>query len=146
MRAILKIFVVVTFGLGVFFIYLNYVAKKPLPDPITEKAKTVDNSPSNSLSDASLHKDSTNRIAPGDLLHIWVTNEPDLDRKVRVQSDGSIYFSFIRDIQASGRTPMEVTDEIRSRMLRYVPNAEVTVSIIKNPDEQGDRGVYKKAN
>jgi polysaccharide biosynthesis/export protein len=71
------------------------------------------------------------RIGPEDVLHISVWKEDDLDRKVLVRPDGGVSFPLVGDIQVSGRTPLEVQDEIRSRLGRYVPNAEVTVSVDK---------------
>ena len=71
------------------------------------------------------------RIGPEDILHISVWKDDDLDRKVLVRPDGGISFPLVGDIQVSGRTPLEVQDEIRSRLERYVPDAEVTVSVEK---------------
>ena len=81
------------------------------------------------------HAQTTNgleyRIGPEDVLHISVWKEEDLDRKVLVRPDGGVSFPLAGDIQVSGRTPLEVQDEIRSRLQRYVPDAEVTVSVDK---------------
>lgn len=71
------------------------------------------------------------RIGPEDILHISVWKEEDLDRKVLVRPDGGISFPLVGDIQVSGRTPLEVQDEIRSRLERFVPSAEVTVAVDK---------------
>lgn len=71
------------------------------------------------------------RIGPEDILHISVWKEKDLDRKVLVRPDGGVSFPLVGDMQVSGRTPLEVQDEIRSRLQRYVPDAEVTVSVDK---------------
>ncbi len=71
------------------------------------------------------------RIGPEDVLHISVWKEKDLDRKVLVRPDGGVSFPLVGDIQVSGRTPIEVQDEIRSRLQRYVPDAEVTVAVDK---------------
>ena len=71
------------------------------------------------------------RIGPEDVLHISVWKEEDLDRKVLVRPDGGVSFPLAGDIQVSGRTPIEVQDEIRARLQRYVPEAEVTVSVDK---------------
>jgi len=71
------------------------------------------------------------RIGPEDVLFISVWKEKDLERKVLVRPDGGISFPLVGDIQVSGRTPLEVQDEIRSRLQRYVPDAEVTVSVDK---------------
>ena len=71
------------------------------------------------------------RIGPEDVLHISVWKDEDLDREVLVRPDGGISFPLVGDIQVSGRTPLEVQDEIRNRLARYVPDAEVTVSVEK---------------
>lgn len=71
------------------------------------------------------------RIGPEDVLHISVWKEEDLDRKVLVRPDGGISFPLVGDIQVSGRTPLEVQDEIRARLQRFVPDGEVTVSVDK---------------
>jgi len=69
------------------------------------------------------------RIGPEDVLHISVWKEEDLDRKVLVRPDGGISFPLAGDLQVSGRTPLEIQDEIRSRLQRFVPDAEVTVAV-----------------
>jgi len=71
------------------------------------------------------------RIGPEDVLQISVWKEDDLDRKVLVRPDGGVSFPLVGDIQVSGRTPLEVQDEIRSRLERYIPDAEVTVAVDK---------------
>lgn len=69
------------------------------------------------------------RIGPEDVLHISVWRDEDLDRQVIVRPDGGISFPLAGDIQVSGRTPVEVQEEIRSRLQRFVPDAEVTVAV-----------------
>ena len=71
------------------------------------------------------------QIGPEDVLHISVWKEPDLDREVLVRPDGGVSFPLVGDIQVSGRTPLEVQNEIKSRLERYIPDAEVTVSVNK---------------
>ena len=85
------------------------------------------------LAGGAVHAQSSNgleyRIGPEDVLHISVWQEEDLDREVLVRPDGGISFPLAGDLQVSGRTPLEVQDEIRSRLQRFVPDAEVTVSV-----------------
>lgn len=71
------------------------------------------------------------QIGPEDVLHISVWKEPDLEREVLVRPDGGISFPLVGDIQVSGRTPLEVQNEIKSRLDRFIPDAEVTVSVNK---------------
>ena len=71
------------------------------------------------------------KIGPEDVLHISVWKEPDLDREVLVRPDGGVSFPLVGDIQVSGRSPLEVQNEIKSRLERFIPDAEVTVSVTK---------------
>ncbi len=71
------------------------------------------------------------QIGPEDVLHISVWKEPELDREVLVRPDGGVSFPLVGDLQVSGRTPLEVQNEIKSRLDKFVPDAEVTVSVTK---------------
>ncbi len=71
------------------------------------------------------------QIGPEDVLHISVWKESELDREVLVRPDGGVSFPLVGDIQVSGRTPLEVQNEIKARLDRFIPDAEVTVSVTK---------------
>ncbi len=71
------------------------------------------------------------RIGPGDILSIDVFGLDDLDRKVRVQSDGSISLPLLGTFSIKGQTPSETEREIE-RMLRdkrLVKAPEVTIFV-----------------
>lgn len=69
------------------------------------------------------------RIGPEDILDISVWKEPDLQRQVLVRPDGGVSFPLAGDIQAAGKTPNEVQEEITKKLRRYIPAAVVTVSV-----------------
>jgi polysaccharide biosynthesis/export protein len=69
------------------------------------------------------------RIAPGDVLRITVWNEPSLSTDAAVRLDGRITVPLLGDLQASGRTPEELTIEIRTNLRRFVEVPQVTVSV-----------------
>ena len=76
------------------------------------------------------------RINGGDLLHISVYGEPNLDRDVPVQPDGGIAFPLVGNLNARGMTLQELQREIASnlRESQYFPNLtdnEVTVSMVR---------------
>ncbi len=76
------------------------------------------------------------RIGSGDLLDIITWKEPDFSREdVLVRIDGKISFPLLDDIQAMGRTPIELKKEIENGLKRYVEAPVVTV-VIKNPGSQ----------
>jgi polysaccharide export outer membrane protein len=69
------------------------------------------------------------RIAPGDVLHITVWNEPSLSTDAVVRLDGKITVGLLGDLQAAGRTPEELTIEIRTNLRRFLEVPQVTVSV-----------------
>ena len=68
-------------------------------------------------------------IGPEDVLEISVWKEETLQREVLVRPDGWVTFPLIGDIKAAGRTPGDLTDEIRVRLTKYIPDPVVTVSV-----------------
>ena len=71
------------------------------------------------------------RIGPEDVLEIFVWKEPELQREVLVRPDGGISFPLAGDLEAAGRTPVEVQEELTKRLQRYIPEAVVTVTVTK---------------
>jgi polysaccharide export outer membrane protein len=76
------------------------------------------------------------QINGGDLLHISVYGEQNLDKDVPVQPDGGIAFPLVGNLNARGMTLKELQGKIASnlRESQYFPNLtdnEVTVSMVK---------------
>ena len=71
------------------------------------------------------------QVQPGDLLHISVWREPDLDLDVLVRPDGGFSFPLAGDVSAIGRTVDELRVEITERLSRYIPDLVVTVTVIE---------------
>jgi polysaccharide export outer membrane protein len=76
------------------------------------------------------------RINGGDLLHISVYGEQNLDKDVPVQPDGGIAFPLVGNLNARGMTLKELQGKIAAnlRESQYFPNLtdnEVTVSMVK---------------
>lgn len=70
-------------------------------------------------------------IQPGDVLGISVWKEPDLEREVLVRPDGGISFPLVGDLQARGKTISKLTAELSERLARFIPDPEVSVSVIQ---------------
>ena len=71
------------------------------------------------------------RIGAEDVLQISVWKEPELQREVLVRPDGGITFPLAGDIIAAGKQPSELQEEIKNRIQKFIPDAVVTVSVIK---------------
>jgi polysaccharide export outer membrane protein len=68
-------------------------------------------------------------VGPGDQLQIVVRKEPELTRDVVVRPDGRITVPLLGDIDAAGKTPAELADEITRGLARFVNAPRVTVGV-----------------
>jgi polysaccharide export outer membrane protein len=68
-------------------------------------------------------------IGNDDHLSINVWKETDLTKNVPVRSDGKISLPLVGEIQASGRTPLQLESDISSRLRNYITAPEVTVIV-----------------
>lgn len=71
------------------------------------------------------------KIGPGDVLSISVWKEEDMQLEVLVKPDGGITFPLAGDLQAKGLTTQELTEELKQKLKRYIPNPVVTVSVLQ---------------
>lgn len=69
------------------------------------------------------------KIGPGDVLHISVWQNKDLDRVVTVRPDGRISFPLVNDMQAAGQTPMQLQGAITKKLEHYLTNPQATVVV-----------------
>src|SRR5271157_5646233 len=75
------------------------------------------------------HSDSAYVIGANDVLAINVWKEPDISRSVPVRSDGKISLPLVGEVQAAGRTPLKLEQEIAVRLKSYISEPEVTVIV-----------------
>jgi len=88
-----------------------------------QPAKTVDAS-----STPKAHDDSF-VIGNDDVLAINVWKEPDISRSIPVRSDGKISLPLVGEVQATGRTPLKLEQDIAAKLKSYIEEPEVTVIV-----------------
>jgi polysaccharide export outer membrane protein len=66
-------------------------------------------------------------IGPADVLAVSVFKEPTLSNTMLVRPDGMISMPLLGDVQASGKTPLQLADEITAKLKKYVQDPNVTV-------------------
>lgn len=69
-------------------------------------------------------------IGAEDSLQITVWKEPTLSGTVPVRPDGRISLVLIGDLQAAGRTPMQLADDITARLKKYIQDPNVSVVVM----------------
>lgn len=68
-------------------------------------------------------------VNAGDKLEIVVWKEQDLQRVVIVRPDGYFSFPLTGDIKAQGRTIDAISQDLTSRLSRYIPDPVVSVAV-----------------
>lgn len=91
------------------------------------------------LEQAALQEQAEYVIGPYDTLVISVWKEPELSLSgVEVRLDGKISVPLLDDVQAAGKTPMQLKADISERLREYVTAPQVTVVVAR----VGARNVY----
>ena len=69
------------------------------------------------------------RIGVDDLIRVAVWQNPDLNVTVPVRPDGKISVPLVGDVDAGGKTPEEVSADVKTRLSAFVRDPQVTVII-----------------
>ncbi len=89
----------------------------------------VKNAPLPASAGATTGHDNTYVIGEADVLSINVWKEADISRSVPVRSDGRISLPLAGEIQAAGQTPLQLEQQIASKLKNYIAEPEVTVMV-----------------
>jgi polysaccharide export outer membrane protein len=68
-------------------------------------------------------------VGVADTLAVTVWRDAELSTEATVRPDGTITMPLIGDVKAAGKTPAQLTIEIRERVGRFVKDAIVTVAV-----------------
>lgn len=78
---------------------------------------------------AATRSDSSYIIGNDDVLTVNVWKEPDLSRSIPVRSDGKISMPLVGELQAAGRTPSQLEQDITAGLRAYITDPQVTVIV-----------------
>ena len=68
-------------------------------------------------------------ISTGDELQIFVWKNPDLSTTTPVRPDGKITAPLVQEIQAQGKTPIQLQDDLTVALSKYILTPNVTVVV-----------------
>ena len=68
-------------------------------------------------------------VGNDDVLAISVWKEPDLTKAVPVRSDGKISLPLVGEIQATGKTPLQLERDITEKLKNFITTPEVNVIV-----------------
>jgi polysaccharide biosynthesis/export protein len=74
-------------------------------------------------------KDEPFRIGREDMLEVSVWRDADLSRLVPVRPDGYISMPMIGEVKAEGKTPVQLSEELKEKLKPYVQEPKVTVIV-----------------
>ncbi len=80
----------------------------------------------------------TYKIGPSDVLFIRVWNEGEFSGPVAVHQDGNFTMPLVGDLEAGGKTPVEVQDVVAKALTKYVVKPLVTITV----QEVGSKRYY----
>jgi polysaccharide export outer membrane protein len=69
------------------------------------------------------------RIAPGDVLQVFVWREPELSREVRVRPDGYVSIPLLGDVFTVAKTPKGLAAELGQALAQFVNSPVVTITL-----------------
>jgi polysaccharide export outer membrane protein len=93
--------------------------------PVVPPAPTVPTMAAGTAADAYV-------IGASDVLTVTVWKEPTLSGSILVRPDGMISLPLLGDVQASGLTPLQLADQIATKLKKFIqdPNVSVVISQI----------------
>jgi polysaccharide export outer membrane protein len=68
-------------------------------------------------------------IGVEDVLAVSVWKEPELTKNVNVRPDGKISFPLVGDLQASGKTPRQLSATLTEALAKFIKEPIVTVTV-----------------
>jgi polysaccharide export outer membrane protein len=69
------------------------------------------------------------RLGPDDVIEVFVWKEPELSTTVVVRPDGKVSLPLIGELPTSGKTAVELQNEIGQKLAQYISNPVVNVMV-----------------
>lgn len=108
-------------SMGMLILFFAVLVGSPLP----HSSNALGASPPASEVDPSY------RLGAEDVMLISVWKDEHLTKEVVVRPDGMFSFPLVGDVQAEDRTVDEIRVDLVKRLIKYIPNPNVSVAVIK---------------
>ena len=114
-------------GAGFLLIALSVIGFTPAPAP-AQQAPSAESSAAD-IRTATKPHDAAYLIGSSDVLAITVWKEPEISKSVPVRPDGKISLPLVGELQAAGRTPLQLEQDIAAKLKTYITNPDVNVIV-----------------
>ena len=81
------------------------------------------------MTDVTTNNPATYVLREGDILKITFPGSPNLNSDQKIRTDGKITLPLVGEVQAAGRTPLKLEQEIAARLKNFIAEPEVTVIV-----------------
>jgi polysaccharide export outer membrane protein len=117
-------------------------AQAPAVEPVVAvPAETVaakESAAINAAMQQVVHAKTDYRVAPADLIGVTVYQEPDMSRKVRVNSNGAVSLPLIGSVKIGGMTLLDAQTTIETKLGKYLVSPQVSLFI----EEYGNKAIF----
>lgn len=117
-------------GVSVVFFAASLLAQNA-QNPPSGSAQGATSQPADDPASVATPHNDTFIIGNDDVLRINVWKEQELTQSVPVRSDGKISMPLVGEIQAAGKTPLQLEQAITDRLKAYITEPDVTVIVEK---------------
>ena len=114
--------------LGLIFVFLRPLSGQA-PSPTGANALTANSGAQSDGASSSKAHDEHFIIGNDDVLAISVWKEPELTKAIPVRSDGKISLPLVGEMQATGKTPLQLELDITEKLKNFITTPEVTVIV-----------------
>jgi polysaccharide export outer membrane protein len=97
--------------------------------PVLAQQIPAAESPNADVHPAAKPHDAAYVIGSSDVLAVTVWKEPEITRSIPVRPDGKISLPLAGEIQAAGRTPLQLEQDIAAKLKNYITNPDVSVIV-----------------
>jgi polysaccharide biosynthesis/export protein len=111
-------------GIGILLILLSGCLRSQ-----TQVSASGSQAPPPPAAAAEVPHDTSFIIGDDDVLAINVWNEKDLTKSIPVRSDGKISLPLVGELQAAGRTPLQLEGDIADKLKSFITAPQVTVMV-----------------
>src|SRR5258706_6721844 len=80
-------------------------------------------------SESAIFGDSEYRLGPEDVISVFVWKQPELSPTVVIRPDGRVSLPLLGELDATGKTAVQLQTEITKQMLQYIVDPKVNVMV-----------------
>jgi len=74
-------------------------------------------------------------LVPGDEIHIGLIEEPNMDRQIKIDTDGGFQYPYVERVRAEGLTTLDLSRKMAQRLTEYYNDPHVTINLVSQEQQ-----------